>query len=172
MDDELSIVYGPLWVWRSVLDLRELELQMCVCSYIMRRFYRLCICTRMDVFFGVCVLACTYVCLIALVTQAVSHSHCSKPWVGEGHCEADRRDRKERGDGGWVGEKATEKDDNEKLKAVRKWDVGLHSSTILQKSMSLPGDFFSFCLFETRASQFSVENRGLLVLFRWETSVS
>ena len=74
---------------------------------------------------------CACVRLIALVTQAVSHSHCSKLWVGEGHCGADRGDGKERGDGGWVGEKETEEDDNEKLKAARKWDVGLHSSAVV-----------------------------------------
>lgn len=73
--------------------------------------------------------ACVYVCvrMIALVTQAISHSHCSKLWVGEGHCGADRGDREERGDGGRAAEKETEGDDNEKLKAARKWDVGLHS---------------------------------------------
>lgn len=67
--------------------------------------------------------------LIALVTQAVSHSHRSKLWVGEGHCGADggdrggteteggRRQRETGGrDGGWVGEKENEGDDNEKLK--------------------------------------------------------
>ncbi len=103
---------------------------MCVYvqSYIMR-----CLCTcesllELDVFcrcLRMCACACAHVCLIALVTQAFSHSHCSKLWVGEGHCGADRGDREERGDGGWVGEKETEEDDNEKLKAVRKWDVGL-----------------------------------------------
>lgn len=73
---------------------------------------------------------CAHVCLIALVTQAVSHTHCSKLWVGEGHCGADRGDRKARGDGGWAGENKTERVDNEKLKAARKWDVGLHSRAI------------------------------------------
>lgn len=86
--------------------------------------------TCMDVFNG-CLCACACVRLIALVTQAISHSHCSKLWVGEGHCGADRGDRIERGDGGWVGEKETEGDDNEKLKAARKWDVGLHSRAVV-----------------------------------------
>lgn len=74
---------------------------------------------------------CACVCLIALVTQAVSHTHCSELWVGEGHCGADRGDGKARGDGGWAGENETERVDNEKLKAARKWDVGLHSRAIV-----------------------------------------
>lgn len=68
-------------------------------------------------------LTCAHVCtLIALVTQAVSHSHRSKLWVGEGHCGADRGDGggDRRGGGrGWVEEKETEGDDNEKLKAAK-----------------------------------------------------
>lgn len=136
-----NIVYGPLWVWRSVLDLRELELQMC--AHILWGVYSL-VYLYLHGCVLLCLCICVYVCVFALVTQAVSHSHCSKLWVGEGHCEADRGDRKERGDGGWVGEKATEKDDNEKLKAVRKWDVGLHSSTIIRKSMSLLRDLSFF----------------------------
>lgn len=139
MDDELSIVYGCLGVWRSVLYLWELELCLnvsaavcvcvCVCSHILWGSYALVNLDLHGCVLRVCMCAC--VCLIALVTQAVSHSHCSKLWVGEGHCGADRGDRKERGDGGWIGEKETEDDDNEKLKAVRKWDVGLHSRAIV-----------------------------------------
>lgn len=106
------------------------------------------------VYAPVCMCAC--VRLIALVTQAVSHSHCSKLWVGEGHCGADRGDGKARGDGGWVGEKETERDDDEKLKAARKWDVGLHSIAIvftvkkyispcgLEIPQPLRGESFSF----------------------------
>lgn len=117
---------------------------MCLCVviyYVMLLVMHSWIFTCMDVFLRVFLRVCVCVCprvgmcacvrLIALVTQAVSHSHCSKLWVGEGHCGADRGDGKERGDGGWVGEKETEEDDNEKLKAARKWDVGLHSSAVV-----------------------------------------
>lgn len=121
MYDKLSIMSAHLFisVWaRAVFE--------CLCS-------RLCMwiltCTHvLRVFAHELACMCACVLLIALVTQEVSHSHCSKLWVGEGHCGADRGDGKARGDGGWVGEKETEKDDNEKLKAARKWDVGLHSS--------------------------------------------
>lgn len=120
IDDELSIVYGHSWAWRSVLYLRELELclnvsaaavcvQLCVhvCwihilwgIYALVNLYLHGFVLRVFVYVRVCVCTCACVCLIALVTQAVSHSHCSKLWVGEGHCGADRGDRKERGDGG------------------------------------------------------------------------
>lgn len=116
--------------------------------------------TCTDVFNG-CLCACACVRLIALVTQAISHSHCSKLWVGEGHCGADRGDRIERGDGGWVGEKETEGDDNEKLKAARKWDVGLHSGAVLRESVHFPGGLSFFYPFEVRASRFSAEDGGL-----------
>lgn len=145
---------------------------ICVCLSCVWMSLQLCVCVKCvfmhyEAFIQLCILTllfvcmCVRVCLIALVTQAVSHSRCSKLWVGEGHCGADRGDRKERGDGGWVGEKATEKDDNEKLKAVRKWDVGLHSRAILQKSMYLPGGLSFFYLFEGGALRLSVEDGGL-----------
>lgn len=127
---ERGAVFYLCELWRRERQRRNL----CV-DYVKLLTIRLRIFTCMDVFNGVfvCVRACMHVCvyacvrMIALVTQAISHSHCSKLWVGEGHCGADRGDREERGDGGWAAEKETEGDDNEKLKAARKWDVGLHS---------------------------------------------
>lgn len=107
---------------------------------------------------------CACVPLIALVTQAVSHTHCSKLRVGEGHCGADRGDGKASRDGGWAGENENEQGDDKKLKAARKWDVGLHSRavvfTIKKKSINLPGGLSFFHPFEARASHFSAAEEG------------
>lgn len=162
----VEVCSGSAWAWVTAVYSKCVSVCVCVHAHILWGVYSL-----VYLYLPGCVLRClcicayvwgACVCLIALVTQAVSHSHCSKLWVGEGHCGADRGDRKERGDGGWVGEKATEKDDNEKLKAVRKWDVGLRSSTILRRSMSLPrGSSFFLCT--------SLRQELLIFLWRTET---
>lgn len=104
---------------------------------------------------------CACVRLFALVIQAVSHTHRSKLRVGEGHCGADGGDGEASGDGGWAGGNQKERDDDKKLKAVRKWDVGWHSRagvfTINKYISPSQGGSRFFHPFEAKAAEAQID---------------